>query len=826
MDKLQIEITFFYENMHFKLARGNETRLESSPDGMSWTLISENSNEINKFIESTLDVSAHKFRDLFYSAQGHLTDVITGSPEERQKSIDKLLGAEGLRETYGYLAEFVKYYDKDIGNVEGKLSDIKAYLKRHNLDELRDAKREAEREVIEINEKIDTLSEKISSLSVQLENLQSRAEPLEEASAKVQSTSHILAHKESDLTNKNFQIKELEKSLSLLDEQSKTNHEKLDKLRPELKQIEDLLGEKESLHEKLNDLMTKARSLVDQESHVCKNIESLENETQNEKDLERIVEGQITDADGKLSQQASDRKKRNEELIAAQRTVESLNGQISPQEDELRSCELKVGTTHHKLIEYAEKIQRLNSLTEGANCPFCEQPISRTHRTKVAARLETSARQVLKEEEAAKLTADRSRKILEELKNKTESANETVNKIKQGISLIETEIAREDQNKHNLSKNLEDCRKRRSRLEEDLRREKDSLDGIRNEIGKIVEASGTDAEDWTEVLKTHIEEGHQERQKLRDHLTGIDGEIRLAESLLKQAKNETEKKTTAIQDYGNSIALLSSEISAAREKIVAIYEPLIGQAEDPQAKLSEMISEITTEIQKLREPLKEKELSRVRLSGEYKRKEDQIAQFAQQIAEYLEEEKRSVQLKRTMTVYSEAKNLLQQIRDKYKDAREMIRTNLINVLRETLCAEFDHLYVYDDFTDIKVSENYEVSLVSPIGEIQAHNLSAGQKAIVAIAFRLAVARAMEMKIGCWIIDEPTQNIGNVEVEALAEVLGEKGKIPQIIVASHHPTLGRHGNVISLEVRNSETVLGEGIHLGASDSNGRGPETVT
>ena len=61
-------------------------------------------------------VSGRKFRDLFYAAQGELTNVITGSSEERQKSIDKLLGAEGLRETYERLTEFVKFYDQIVND--------------------------------------------------------------------------------------------------------------------------------------------------------------------------------------------------------------------------------------------------------------------------------------------------------------------------------------------------------------------------------------------------------------------------------------------------------------------------------------------------------------------------------------------------------------------------------------------------------------------------------------------------------------------------------------------------------------------------------------
>ena len=145
------------------------------------------------------------------------------------------------------------------------------------------------------------------------------------------------------------------------------------------------------------------------------------------------------------------------------------------------------------------------------------------------------------------------------------------------------------------------------------------------------------------------------------------------------------------------------------------------------------------------------------------------------------------------------------------DFRGRTRQDALRVLAENPPDVFNHNLetVPRLYPQARPGADYEVSLQSPVGEIQAHNLSAGQKAITAIAFRLAVAKAMEMKIGCWIIDEPTQNIGKAEVEALAEVLADTSKIPQIVIATHHEALGRNGNVISLGVRNGESVLGEG-----------------
>jgi exonuclease SbcC len=240
-DRFQVELTFFYEGTHFKVARGNDTRLETSPDGLSWTTVSENSNEINDFLEKTLGVSSAKFKDLFYSAQGQLTKVVTGSPEERQQSIDKLLGAEGLRLTYAHLSEFSKFYDHDIGEATGGLARANAYLERRDFDRFRDDKREAERKIIETGDQIESIKRESSSLDAELQGILAKARPLEEANGRVQKILRRLSERESELKNREFQIRELEGKTSNLEERAKENREKLTRLGPEREKAEKLL---------------------------------------------------------------------------------------------------------------------------------------------------------------------------------------------------------------------------------------------------------------------------------------------------------------------------------------------------------------------------------------------------------------------------------------------------------------------------------------------------------------------------------------------------------------------------------------------------------
>ncbi len=823
---LQIELTFFFEGMYFKVCRGNETRLETSPDAMSWTLVSEKSNEIDDYIESTLEVSGRKFRDLFYAAQGELTNVITGSSEERQKSIDKLLGAEGLRETYERLTEFVKFYDQDIGSAQGKLGEIDAYLKRSDLDEMRDQRRQESQSIIELGRAIESLEEEIAGLRREIDEKRAEARPLEEASAKLQKAQRDISEWEAQLQKAEFQIGEIDKQIARLAEQASTNSEKAGRLGPEREALKASLQEKEERYRALSDLRSETSALVEKRKRLEEASESLGQELDRERQKEAEIGSSLEASMRRAGEIAAAAAEQEKALEAAAKEIEGKRARIPEKEGELRAEELRANSIQQTAKDNAEKIASLNKLSEGAECPFCEQPISQAHRRVVTERIKDLIRKLLKEEESAAAATAAARKALSELKDAVKTLEEEHRRIQGRLTDTKAKAAGEDQNHKNLASSLQDHMSRRERRERELGESRKALAQVAVDLEALRESAGIEGEEWYERLQDSMQEANGERLALSRQLSEVDANIRSAEKLVASAQSETLSKQRALAEVRESAQSLESLLSEAKPRIAQLYEPLIGRVDDPQSKLSELIREIQVKSDELRESLKHKEIEKVELSGKYRQKSDQIAQLEERIEEYLGEQKRRVELRARMTVYSEAKNLLQQIRDKYKDAREMIRTNLINVLRETLRSEFDKLYAYEDFHDLKVSEDYEVSLEGPVGEIRAHNLSAGQKAIVSIAFRLAVAKAMEMRIGCWIIDEPTQNIGQAEVEALADVLADTREIPQIIVASHHEALARHGNVLSLGIKNGETLLGEGSRPFVPTADGQAPEAPT
>jgi DNA repair exonuclease SbcCD ATPase subunit len=674
---------------------------------------------------------------------------------------------------------------------------------------MREQKREAEGELIRVGNEIQEISKEIAVLNEKLGELEDRARPLDEANREIQSFRKEDADRESDAQKIALRVEGLKSRSETLIEDGKTSRERLGRLEPEVNALEEGVRTGDEECKRLVDLWNHARSLVEGRATTASDLESLEARMEKEKANVEETRDKIEASRKRTGEIVKLRSDKEADLKEIEKELQEIEEGLPAGEEELRKAQFTVASIVDRAKENAKKIEDLNSLSEGSKCPFCEQPISEAHRIKVTTRIKSVILGLLREEETAKVSAKAAEEKLGSLREMTEEIRSRRQSAKDEISAMNLDSTREEQNVSNLEAFLGESESRRDRCGEELKEKRARLEELDGEVQAIRTESKAEGEDWLGELEKLSRKAEEQMTLKRRRLTDLRGEIAAARRILDRATEEGARVKTEIEAGEKSLEELRELIEAERRKISRRFEELIGITDDPFTKVAEMISQIEEEREGKKDALNDKNLTKVQLSNDYRQCENRIAQLVAKIDEYISERDRKEKVKRTYTVFCEARNILQQVRDRYKDAREMIRTNLINVLRELLRVEFEKLYTYEDFHDLKISDDYEVSLQSPVGEIQAHNLSAGQKAITAIAFRLAVAKAMEMKIGCWIIDEPTQNIGKAEVEALADVLADTSKIPQIVIATHHDALGRNGNVISLGVRNGESVLGEG-----------------
>jgi len=97
-----------------------------------------------------------------------------------------------------------------------------------------------------------------------------------------------------------------------------------------------------------------------------------------------------------------------------------------------------------------------------------------------------------------------------------------------------------------------------------------------------------------------------------------------------------------------------------------------------------------------------------------------------------------------------------------------------------------------DITDIEVTEDFDVSVIKGGEKIPLSSLSGGEKVALAIALRLAIAKAISGRISTIIMDEPTTHLDEDRRRELVEImrsfLREGASIPQMIIITHHREL--------------------------------------
>ncbi|MCD6380946.1 MAG: hypothetical protein J7L50_01290, partial [Candidatus Odinarchaeota archaeon] len=104
-----------------------------------------------------------------------------------------------------------------------------------------------------------------------------------------------------------------------------------------------------------------------------------------------------------------------------------------------------------------------------------------------------------------------------------------------------------------------------------------------------------------------------------------------------------------------------------------------------------------------------------------------------------------------------------------------------------------------DYTDITIKDDYDVILRKPSAEVKIDQISGGELIAIALAIRLAIAKAFIRNMELIMLDEPTIHLDEQRIESLVEILKRK-IVPQTIVVTHEDTLKMAADNL-IEVRN-------------------------
>ena len=136
-----------------------------------------------------------------------------------------------------------------------------------------------------------------------------------------------------------------------------------------------------------------------------------------------------------------------------------------------------------------------------------------------------------------------------------------------------------------------------------------------------------------------------------------------------------------------------------------------------------------------------------------------------------------------------------------------IRRNKSRPLIEKNTIDFFNKFNFE-YSDIKLNEDYDVTLFGPSGENTLDMISGGEIIAAAIALRLGIAKTLvKGNLELMILDEPTVHLDSYRRHELIDVIKKLSVIPQMIIVTHDSGLEEAAdNILKIEKENGISVL--------------------
>ncbi len=773
----EVELTFEagkdYTVRWIRRKRSVEVTLSRSDVGV----IANTKDAVLEETSKILKMDKESAMNSIFIRQGEIASLVDADPRTRKNLLGKLIGLDRLEKAWERMREVISHFEDIKSKLEGDIQGIEGELKvrkeqRSKLEkEIENLKAEIgnlERKLMDIEgqlkvakselEKWDEKKRKYDSLIVELTKI---GERIKAAKGKIEGLEKEL--KQSEEAKK--RLKELEPEIAkipLLEEYSeklcKLNNlvEEKDQLKKDLDKILDIRNEAkesmkscrdyveaveveevEGIQEELSEIEKFITRISTQVSSIVKQIKNNERELREliSKALEVLPEATAKAKDAKLQEL----KARREELDAKISELKDERGRVRGRISDLR--------------------QALEMLGEADTCPVCRTKLTPEHRERVKDEIQ-------REIESLKEDLKKIEKEIKEHELQRKEVNEEIERVSkidvERIERLEKEIAKDKEELAKLYKNLHTVVQRVNNLEDKIKSDLSDADAkikeIEENLNDLTEKIGYKPEDPEKDLKElgKKKEEYDRLKPIADKYEEIAKE--LGEERERLEKLEAKKKR--IQKEVEELGYDEKRHKEVREN----YEKLVRKFEHTKAELEEK----RKSLGKKQEDLK-KENKRI------SKLEDDLSELRTKFENVV---KFITKLNNIRSAFS---------RD---GVQKMLRQRIAPLISEFARNYLERFNL--DITDISVSEDFDISVIKEGGEISIKSISGGEKVAVAIALRLAIAKALAGKISTIIMDEPTTHLDEERRRELVEIMKsffrEGATIPQMIIVTHHREL--------------------------------------
>jgi len=229
-------------------------------------------------------------------------------------------------------------------------------------------------------------------------------------------------------------------------------------------------------------------------------------------------------------------------------------------------------------------------------------------------------------------------------------------------------------------------------------------------------------------------------------------------------------------------------------------------------KVEEELRQKAIQLEKAVEEFKKKVEARRRLVEEHNKVRAQVAEYKGRLAgieSNIESCKRRVEELRDLCAKAESAERESERLKKFLDFLDFLRTKVFGKdgliaksLRKAYKAKLEsevnnYLARFGMDFEVEFDEDLGLKVVARGEEMSVDSLSGGERAVLALSIRLALAKALSNReVELMILDEPTANLDADRRRELVRVLRELAdEVPQVIVVTHDPEVAEAADYV-------------------------------
>ncbi len=658
---------------------------------------------------------------------------------------------------------------------QGELKDILKERRREKLDELLRIKdlekaKDSMREVIskldtalrltiqelsQIEHLIHEYENRVLNTSKKIDELIKLVEDYRTRVSSIESRLEELKRREEELRSYRERIQNLRLEIANLRTIREKYISEMKILESELQRIKELRDEVEKLTRELqraSEIEQRLRSLREQEKQMLNLLGEYTYLLNQVKEYEKLL--------SEVNKHRDEYEKYRQELKLLENERDKLLQQLSL----IRKFEEEYSELLKRRAQLEQELSILHNFVDNlersrvATCPLCERTISDEYR---------------------ELILERKKSKIKELKNTLIDLSKRAREIEQLLK----------QRDEILSKllHVEQCiasaRSRLQELESKLRE--------LNDLQKQVQGM--------RIKVKVLEDKLNELERIRDDIAQLEREAGRVQEL-------RERLSSLMQELSRE-RVLEQKIAELRERVNETTELIECKEREVRSLLTKFSEEeyanLQSNMQRFEEELVRTKSELSRLEGELKSYHEQLSETKKKLSELEKKReeliKKKQNLERVLTVASV-------IRRSYDEIKPMLRSLIIEAINIEAENLFNQLKHKKNYESIELSPDYEVYIRDRSGaKYPIDYCSEGEKTLIALVLRYALAKVLIGETPILVLDEPTEHLDKEHRARLIRWLSTCEWARQLIVTSHIDEFSQvANNVVEVRVREDGT----------------------